>query len=161
MHGCVNWVFNSVNLQPAESGQILAEDTIDLDGRRGMAAQKATRMRRQLAAVDADRAALRARQEELEHLLLAAPATDWVEAVAKARYLLILFAQTRSPVGGNAWPASLIQRRIAMAKGQQRGNREVKKPKKEKPKVAATAQASFGLNPLKSTGAKADRGKKK
>jgi hypothetical protein len=166
----------------------LAEDTIDLDSRRGMAAQKATGMRRQLAAVDADHAALRARQEELEHLLLAAPATDWVEAVAKARYLLILFAQTptaedlrrarliadvfadferllaepkRSPVGGNAWPASLIQRRIAMAKGQQRGNRETKKPKKEKPKVAATAQASFGLNPPKSAGAKDDRGKKK
>jgi len=181
----------------------LAEDTIDLDSRRGMAAQKATGMRRQLAAVDADHAALRARQEELEHLLLAAvdadravlehlllaaPATGWVEAVAKARYLLILFAQTptaedlrrarliadvfadferllaepkRSPVGGNAWPASLIQRRIAMAKGQQRGNREAKKPKKEKPKVAATAQASFGLNPPKSAGAKDDRGKKK
>jgi hypothetical protein len=67
------------------------------------------------------------------------------------------------PVAGDAWraPASLIQRRIAMAKGQQRGNREAKKAKKEKPKVAATAQASFGLNPLKSTGAKADRGKKK
>jgi hypothetical protein len=155
-----------------------------------MAAQKATRMRRQLAAVDADHAALRARQEELEHLLLAAPATDWFEAVAKARYLLILFAQSpaaedlrrarlnsdvfadferllaepkRSPVGCNAWlaPASLIQRRIAMAKGQQRGNREAKKPKKEKPKVAATAQASFGLNPQKSTGTKDDRGKKK
>ena len=119
-----------------------------------MAAQKATRKRRQLAALEADHAALRARQEELEHSLLAAPATDWVEAVAKARYLLILFAQTptaedlrrarliadvfadferllaepkRSPVGGNAWPASLIQRRIAMAKGQQRGNREAKK----------------------------------
>ena len=155
-----------------------------------MAAQKATRMRRQLAAVDADRAALRARQEELEHLLLAAPATDWVEAVAKARYLLILFAQSpaaedirwagliadvfadferllaepkHSPVGGNAWvaPASLIQRRIAMAKGQQRGNRDAKKPKKEKPEPAATAQASFGLNPPKSAGAKDDRGKKK
>ncbi|MGB8899007.1 MAG: hypothetical protein WCC90_07095 [Methylocella sp.] len=164
----------------------MAEDTIDLDGRRGMAAQKATRMRRQLAAVDADRA----RQEELEHFLLAAPATDWVEAVAKARYLLILFAQSlaaedirwarliadvfadferllaepkRSPVGGNAWvaAASLIQRRIAMAKGQQRGNREAKKPKKEKPKVAATAQTSFGLNPQKSTGTTDDRGKKK
>ena len=34
-----------------------------------------------------------------------------------------------------------------MAKGQQRGNREVKKPKKEKPKVAATAQPPFGLTP--------------
>jgi hypothetical protein len=46
-----------------------------------------------------------------------------------------------------------------MAKGQQRGNREAKKPKKEKPKVAATVQARF--IPPKSTGAKEDRGKKK
>ncbi|HEY4847768.1 MAG TPA: hypothetical protein VIH87_08230 [Methylocella sp.] len=165
----------------------MAEDTIDLDGRRGMAAQKATSVRRQLAAVDA---ALRARQEELEDLLLAAPATDWGEAVAKARYLLILFAQspaaedlTRArliadvfadferllaepkhpPLAGDAGlaPASLVQRRITMAKGQQRGNREAKKPKKEKPKVAATAQAPFGLNPPKSTAAKDDRSKKK
>jgi hypothetical protein len=168
----------------------LAEDTIDLDGRRGMAAQKATRVRRQLAAVNADHAAQRERQEELEHLLLAARATDWVEVVAKARYLLILFAQTPAaedprratliadvfadfkrllaelkhlPLAGDARlaPASLVQRKIAMAKGQQRGNREAKKPKKEKPKVAATAQASFGLNPPKSAGAKDDRGKKK
>jgi hypothetical protein len=116
--------------------------------------------------------------------------TDWFEAVAKARYLLILFAQSpaaedlrrarlnsdvfadferllaepkRPPVGCSAWlaPASLIRRRIAMAKGQQRGNCEAKKPKKEKPKVAATAQTSFGLNPQKSTGTKDDRGKKK
>ena len=43
----------------------MAEDAIDLDGRRGMAAQKATRMRRRLAAVDAGHAALRARQEAL------------------------------------------------------------------------------------------------
>jgi len=48
-----------------------------------------------------------------------------------------------------------------MAKGQQRGNREAKKPKKEKPKVAAAVQGSFGLNPQKSTGAKDDQGKKK
>jgi hypothetical protein len=180
-----------IDVRPAESGQILADDTIDLDGRRGMAAQKATRMRRLLAAaVDVDHAALRARQVELEDLFLAAPATSWVEAVAKARYLLILFAQSkaaedlrrarliadvfadferllaapkRSSVARDAWlaPASLIQRRIAMAKGQQRGNREAKKPKKEKPKVAATAQAPFGLNPPKSAGAKDDRGKKK
>jgi hypothetical protein len=48
-----------------------------------------------------------------------------------------------------------------MTKGQRRGNREAKKPKKEKPKVAATAQASFGFNPLKSMGVKDDQGKKK
>ena len=155
-----------------------------------MAAQKATRRRRQLAAAETGRAELRASQEELEQLLLTVTATGWVEALAKARYLLVLFAQTPAaedprratliadvfadferlladpknpPVAGDAWlaPASLVQRRIAMAKGQQRGNREAKKPKKEKPKVAATAQAPFGLNPSKSTGAKDDRGKKK
>ena len=179
--------FRPVDLEPAESEQILVGDTIDLDGRRGMAAQKATRLRRQLSMVYAADAALR--QEELD-ILLAAPATGWGEAVAKARYLLILFAQTPAaedprratliadvfadfkrllaepkhpPLAGDAGlaPASLAQRRITMAKGQQRGNREAKKPKKEKPKVAATAQASFGYTPPKSTGATDDRGKKK
>ena len=82
------FLIRPVDLQPAESGQILAEDTVDLDGRRGMAAQKSTGMRRLLAAVEADHAALRTRQEELEHFLLAAPPTGWGEAVAKARYLL-------------------------------------------------------------------------
>ena len=71
-----------------------------------MAAQKATRVRRQLAAVNADHAAQRERQEELEHLLLAAPATGWGEAVAKARYLLILFAQT--PTAEDPRRATLI-----------------------------------------------------
>jgi hypothetical protein len=94
-----------VDLQPAESGQILAEHTIDLDGRRGMAAQKATGIRRQLAAVDAAHAALPMRQEELD-ILLAAPATGWGEAVAKARYLLILFAQT--PAAEDPRRATLI-----------------------------------------------------
>src|SRR6202048_2735880 len=153
-----------------------------------MAAQKATGMRRQLAAVDAAHAALRMGQEELD-ILLAAPPPGGGEAVAKARYLLILFAQTPAaedprratliadvfadfkrllaepkhpPLAADAGlaPASLVRRRIAMAKGQQRGNREAKKPKKENPKVAASAQA-FGLNPPKSTGAKEDRGKRK
>jgi hypothetical protein len=51
-------------------------------------------------------AALRARQEELEHLFLAAPATGGGEAVAKARYLLILFAQT--PAAEDPRRATLI-----------------------------------------------------
>jgi hypothetical protein len=77
-----------------ESGEILADGVVDLDSRRGMAAHRATVKGRQLAAVEAGYAALRARQGELEHFLLAGPATDWGEVVAKARYLLILFAQT-------------------------------------------------------------------
>ncbi len=70
----------------------MTEKTIDLDQRRGMAAQKATNVRRLLAEVEANEKALRLRQEELETHLLSAPARNWGEAAEKARYLLKLFA---------------------------------------------------------------------
>lgn len=70
------------------------DDPINLDGRRGMEAQKSTEIRRRLHEVQADQAALRHRQEELEHFMLAAPATTWPEAAAKAKYLIQLFAAT-------------------------------------------------------------------
>jgi hypothetical protein len=72
----------------------MTEETVDLDQRRGMAAQKATKLRRLLADVEANEKALRIRQEELETHLLAAPAKNWHEAAEKARYLLNLFAAT-------------------------------------------------------------------
>ena len=73
----------------------MTDDPVDLDERRGMAAQKATELRRQrLHEFQADQAALRRRQEELEKLLLAAPAETWPEAAAKAQYLIELFAAT-------------------------------------------------------------------
>ena len=68
--------------------------TIDLDAHRGMAAQKATGIRRLLAEVEANETALRLRQDELEAHLLAAPAKNWHEAAEKARYLLNLFSAT-------------------------------------------------------------------
>ena len=68
--------------------------TTDLDDHRGMAAQKATEIRRRRIEVENDQAALRARQGELEKFLAAAPAEGWPEAVEKARYLLGLFAAT-------------------------------------------------------------------
>lgn len=37
---------------------------------------------------------MRHRQEEFERFLVAAPATTWPEAAAKARYLIQLFAAT-------------------------------------------------------------------
>jgi hypothetical protein len=74
----------------------MTDKTVDLDQRRGMAAQKATGLRRLLAEVVADQCALRLRQEELESHLLAAPAANWHEAAEKARYLLDLFAATLS-----------------------------------------------------------------
>jgi hypothetical protein len=66
----------------------------NLDAHRGMAAQKATEIRRLRSEVEADQAALRTRQADLEDLLAAAPASNWHEAVEKARYLLGLFAQS-------------------------------------------------------------------
>ena len=68
--------------------------TIDLDQHRGMAAQKATELRRLLAEVQANDRDLRRRQDELESHLVAAPATTWPEAAEKACYLLNLFAVT-------------------------------------------------------------------
>ena len=72
----------------------MTDPPVQLDDRRGMAAQKATEIRRLVADVEADAAALRTRQEALEEQLIAAPAASWVEAAGKARYLLGLFAST-------------------------------------------------------------------
>lgn len=72
----------------------MTDRTIDLDKHRGMAAQKATEIRRLLAEVQANEQALRLRQDELEAQLVAAPASSWQEAADKARYLIILFAAT-------------------------------------------------------------------
>jgi hypothetical protein len=72
----------------------MTDKTIELDQHRGMAAQKATDLRRLLADVDANERALRLRQDELESHMVAAPAANWHEAAEKARYLLNLFAAT-------------------------------------------------------------------
>lgn len=80
---------------PAATAQAGADDEpVLLDEHRGMMAQKATEVRRHLAAFEAEQAALRQRQTELERHLLAAPAATWEDAVEKARYLLALFAAT-------------------------------------------------------------------
>lgn len=70
------------------------DEPTELDKHRGMAAQKATELRRLRTEVERDQAALKARQEELERFFLAAPAHDWPEAVEQARYLLGLFGLT-------------------------------------------------------------------
>ena len=68
---------------------------VDLDKHRGMAAQRATEIRRErIQAFQADQEAMRQRQEELEKLLLAAPAESWSEAATKAQYLIQLYAAT-------------------------------------------------------------------
>ena len=72
----------------------MTDRPIKLDQHRGMAAQKATEIRRLLAEVEDNEKALRQRQEELETQLLAIPAASWSEAAEKARYLLGIFAAT-------------------------------------------------------------------
>jgi hypothetical protein len=72
----------------------MTDKTVDLDRHRGMAAQKATDLRRLLTEVKANETALRLRQEELESHLIASPAANWQEAAEKARYLLNLFSNT-------------------------------------------------------------------
>jgi hypothetical protein len=74
----------------------MTDKPVDLDRHRGMAAQKATDLRRLLAEVADNEQALRATQDELEAQLLAAPASTWEEAADKVRYLLTMFAATPS-----------------------------------------------------------------
>jgi hypothetical protein len=74
-------------------GTIITNRPISLDRHRGIAAEKATELRRPLAEVEANQNALHARHE-LEAQLMAAPALSWCEAGEKACYLLNLFAAT-------------------------------------------------------------------
>jgi hypothetical protein len=84
----------------------VSNDPVVLDSQRGMAAQKATELRRLLADVKSNEAALRARQTALETQLTAAPAATWQEAAEKARYLLAILAD--SPAGSDPCRRRLI-----------------------------------------------------
>jgi hypothetical protein len=75
----------------------VSDKPLDLDSHRGMAAQKATDMRRILADVENNARELRDRQAVLEDQLLSAPAASWPEAAAKARYVLNLYAAGLAP----------------------------------------------------------------
>jgi hypothetical protein len=75
----------------------MSDIPVDLDRHRGMAAQKATDIRRVLADVEANAKLLRDRQGEVEIEILAVPATSWPEAAAKARYVLNLYAADLAP----------------------------------------------------------------
>ena len=68
------------------------DNPVDLDKHRGMAAQKATDIRRVLADVEANAKLLRDRQSAVELQLLDVPAASWPEAAAKARYILNMYA---------------------------------------------------------------------
>src|SRR6202789_971163 len=75
----------------------MTEKPLDLDSDRGMAAQKATDIRRVLAEVESNARDLRDRQAALEKQLLSVSAASWREAAAKARYILNLYAAGLAP----------------------------------------------------------------
>jgi hypothetical protein len=70
---------------------------LDLDRHRGMAAQKATEIRRALAEVESHAQKLRDGQTAFESSLLSVASTSWPEAAAKARYVLDLYASGLPP----------------------------------------------------------------
>jgi hypothetical protein len=72
--------------------RLVTDKPLDLDKHRGMAAQKATDIRRILANAEKNAKALRDQQTGLESQLLSAPAASWPDAAAKARYVLNLYA---------------------------------------------------------------------
>ncbi|SFH65086.1 hypothetical protein [Bradyrhizobium sp. Gha] len=65
---------------------------VDLDKLRGMAAQKATELRRALADVEANLREVRVREADLENRMMTVPAASWPEAAVKARHVLNLYA---------------------------------------------------------------------
>jgi hypothetical protein len=75
----------------------VSDEPLDLDKHRGMAAQKATEIRRVLAEVENNARQLRERQSALEEQLLSVQAASWPEAAAKARYILNLYAAGLAP----------------------------------------------------------------
>jgi hypothetical protein len=72
----------------------MSDDPVELDSRRGMAAQKATGLRRVLAEAESHAASLRDQHLQTERHLLDTPAASWPEAAAKARYVLNLYYAT-------------------------------------------------------------------
>jgi len=75
----------------------VTDKPLDLDKHRGMAAQKATDLMRELAEVENNARQLRERQGVLENQLLSVQATSWAEAAVKARYVLNLYAAQLAP----------------------------------------------------------------
>ena len=75
----------------------MTDEPLDLDKHRGMAAQKATEIRRATMDVESHARELRERQSGLESALVSVAATSWPEAAAKARYVLNIYAASLSP----------------------------------------------------------------
>lgn len=72
----------------------MSDQPVELDSHRGMAAQKATGLRRLLADAEAHAAVLRDQQLQIETQLMDVPAASWSDVAVKARYVLNLYCAT-------------------------------------------------------------------
>jgi len=87
------------------------DDPVELDEHRSTAGKMAADIRRRsVRDFEADQEALRRRQQELEAQLLAEPAENWLDAAAKAQYLIRLYAGTAE--GQDARRRKLIERAL-------------------------------------------------
>jgi len=76
----------------------MVDHPTSLDAHRGMAAQKATELRRLRSEVEADQAALRARQGGTRRSTRGRSGCELARGGEKARYLLGLFAQSSAAI---------------------------------------------------------------
>jgi hypothetical protein len=74
----------------------MTDQPVELDKHRGMAAQRATDLRRARSGVESNARELREREADLENGIIAVPAASWAEAAVKARHLLNLYAASLS-----------------------------------------------------------------
>lgn len=70
----------------------MTDNPLDLDKHRGMAARKATDLRRAVTEREINARDLRDRQAHFESQLMSVPAVSWPDAAAKTRYVLNLYA---------------------------------------------------------------------
>ena len=98
-------------------------------------------------------------------ICLAASRRAWMQATYVAAsslteyWLTSTICSTRRPTTRRSHPRTCGQGRPVMARGEQRGNREAKKPKKEKPKEAIPT-SPFAHQGKASTPAKPSGGKR-
>ena len=102
----------------------MTDHPVDLDKHRGMAAQKATDLRRTLADVEVHVRELRERETEVEHRMMTVPAASWPEAAVKARHLLNLYCPLRTRGTARWW------RRCSTISSGSRGKRKATRPQR-------------------------------
>lgn len=74
----------------------MTDTAIQLDNRRGDADRHAIELRRLVQSIEAEKDAVRSRQEELETEMIETPSASWSEASEKARYLIGLLVGTNA-----------------------------------------------------------------